>query len=88
VSQIAKDGTTTSQVNIAMNEMSPAGIAVDATSVYWTDLGNGTINKAPIGGGTKTVLATDQGQPINVVVDSTYAYWTDLMNNRIVKIAK
>ncbi len=34
------------------------GIAVDATNVYWTGEGDGTISKVPIEGGPSTTLAT------------------------------
>jgi hypothetical protein len=62
VTQASKvDGS--SAIPLAMNAMSPAGIAVDATTVYWTDLGDGTLDAGPIDGGAKTVLATIQQNP-------------------------
>jgi hypothetical protein len=57
------------------------GIAVDATSVYWTvtpsfTYPTGSIMKVPIGGGTPIALATNQYDPTGLAVDATNVYWT------------
>ena len=50
-------------------------VATDGTSVYWTSTGgelnasSGLINKAPIGGGPTTVLASGQVLPYAILVD-------------------
>ncbi len=49
------------------------GIAVDGTSVYWT---NGNVMKAPIGGGPVTTLAVAQTNG-SIAVDATSVYWAD-----------
>jgi hypothetical protein len=41
----------------ARTDFSLVGIAVDATSVYWT---NGAVMTVPLGGGTSTTLASGQ----------------------------
>jgi hypothetical protein len=75
-------------VVLASNQDSPGSIAVDATSLYWTNLGAlgggktairspGSVAKMPIGGGTPITLATGQILPFGIVVDATSAYWAD-----------
>jgi hypothetical protein len=50
------------------------GVAVDATSVYWTTT-TGDVNKVPIGGGAKTQLASTQGYGVGIAVDATHVYY-------------
>jgi hypothetical protein len=75
-------------VVLASNQDSPGSIAVDATSLYWTNLGAiaggktstrlpGSVAKMPIGGGTPITLASGQLLPFGIVVDATSAYWAD-----------
>ena len=55
----------------------PAGIAVDATSVYWVDEGDGTVMKCAIAGcsGAPSVLAAGQTHPVAIAVDTQNVYW-------------
>jgi hypothetical protein len=58
-----------------------AGIALDATSVYWTNFSDepgwpGSVMKIPLGGGPTTTLAAGQYDTGDIVVDSASVYWT------------
>jgi len=60
------------------------GLAVDATNVYWTNIGtsaneflDGTVMAMPKGGGTVTTLASGQDFPNAVSVHGSWVYWTN-----------
>jgi hypothetical protein len=63
-------------VAIASSQSSPWGIAIDATTVFWTNTGDGTVKMAPISGaGPVTTLASGQSDPMSVVVSGGSVYW-------------
>jgi hypothetical protein len=69
----------TPPLEIARDQNRPAVIAVDDKYVYWGNLGseagsNGSIARAPKGGGKTLVLAVNQ-KPVDLAVDDTYVYW-------------
>lgn len=55
-------------------------IAMDATSVYWTDVGGpgdeSSVYKVSLEGGTVTTLASGQGIAGGLALDATSVYWT------------
>ncbi|MGB8294230.1 MAG: hypothetical protein WCG85_02260 [Polyangia bacterium] len=68
---------------------SVASIAVDGSSVYWTNgadlYSGGAVMKAPLGGGTPTKLALAQDSPGRIAVDDTSVYWAT--RNTVVKVS-
>ncbi len=82
-------------VSLAMNQPGPNYIAVDATNLYWTNLGTvngvmqdhqGTVVKMPKAGGAITTLATGLGGARKIVVDATHVYWSDDVDSVIMKV--
>ncbi len=71
---------------LASGQAAPWGIAVDATSVYWTNSGDGTVMKAPIGGGTPSLLSSGGATPMPIALDTTNLYWGDAGRGVVMKV--
>jgi hypothetical protein len=77
-------GTPTTLVT---GQIFPAGVAVDASHIYWADTGKtgfpGTIWEAPLTGSPAAIVATGQDNPAGVAVDSSHIYWADQGNGTL-----
>ncbi len=65
-------------VELATSLHNPRELAVDATHVYFTSYGDGTVqrmSKDAVAGGTREVIATAQQFPIGIAVDDRYIFW-------------
>jgi hypothetical protein len=75
-------------VVLAAGQGDSGEIAIDDTSVYWTEYNHGLVKKVLLGGGVVEVVVEGQGGVEAVTVDRTSSYWTDVTGGRIMKIAK
>jgi hypothetical protein len=55
----------------------PGRLAIDSTSLYWTDVSAGTVNQTPLNPAPGRVLAAMRMFPTGIAVDSARVFFTD-----------
>jgi hypothetical protein len=86
VMKVALTGGTPSPVAAAQDN--PADIAIDGTSLYWTNTGHwtnqqagsyvaGSVAKAPLSGGPPVTIAGGLNVPVEIGVDANSVYWVE-----------
>jgi len=74
---------------VASARESPQFLAVDATSVYWTDSVSGTVMKCAISGcGTAPTLLASGKEPWRVAAGAAAVYWTDFTSGTVEESAR
>jgi hypothetical protein len=64
---------------------SASAAAIDGTNLYI--ISAGSLMRAPLDGGTPTVLATGQSVPMAIAVDGTSVYWVNNGDGRVMKVS-
>jgi hypothetical protein len=77
---------STASVQLFSNLVTPTHIAVDAANVYWTDIGDDTVNAGPVAGGTRTILASTS--PGAMAIDDGSVFWVDEASGDAMSIPK
>jgi hypothetical protein len=67
-----------------------SAVAVDATTIYWTDTAQGALLSAPLPSGTPvTTLVSGLTNPYDIVLDADSIYWSNSTSaGSIMKVAK
>ncbi len=76
-------GSVDGPVTLASNQNGPSAIAIDATNVYWTNAGDGTVQRVAKAGGPPTTMSTGELEPLGIAVDETGVYWTNRGDGRV-----
>jgi Domain of unknown function (DUF5050) len=84
--RVNTDGT--GQIVLSTAESQSRSIAVDGNFAYWTNEGDGTLKRVPIGGGPVTTLAGGQIEPWGIALDDKFVYWAARGSGLVLRVAK
>lgn len=85
---VAGGCTGDASLRLATGLTDPLDLAVDDSSVYWTDVTAGTINRVGKGGGAVTPIARDQATPARIAVDDSHVYWSNFLGGAVMRAPK
>jgi hypothetical protein len=66
----------------------PVDLLTDATSVYFIDSADFTVNRVDKTGGSAAPIATGQGNPSRLAEDDTYLYWSNAIDGSVKRVKK
>ncbi len=66
----------------------PFGIQVDETDLYFSEFGNGTVNRVSKHGGPVITLASGLEEPSRLVIDDDYVYFAETKGGAVSKVPK
>lgn len=77
-------------VTLATKQLSPSGIAVDATHVYWFSLGDGSLQRCEVAGcnDAPAMLVSGQNRPFGPALGDDAIYWTEYLSGTVKGLAK
>jgi hypothetical protein len=61
---------------IVIGQQDQAGVAANASNIYWAGGSQGTISKANLDGTGATQIVTGQNEPIGIAVGTSHIFWT------------
>jgi hypothetical protein len=64
----------------------PPTVAFIGKSIVWIDYSAGKVVKAPVGGGTATVVASNQDGACAITADESNVYWTNTSQGTVTKL--
>lgn len=87
IMSIAKEGGTPN-ILVSNRSLCGANLAVDGTSVFWTEPDEGRVMKAPKTGGEPKTVACGQALPVEIAIDDDHVYWTNAEGGTVMRSPK
>ena len=82
-------GSPSTPTILVSGQANPGPIAVDEVNVYWINLGDGSLMKVPLGGGSPTLIVPGQLGATSIAIDATSIYWSvNTASGSVLKIDK
>jgi hypothetical protein len=86
IMKLDRDKPGSTPIELASGQLNPAGIAVSADDVYWTNSGDGTVRTLPRSGGSPIVVAEGQSKPKAIAADANAVAWINEGDGSVVLV--